>query len=58
MERLREHLLKNPADGHAWLLLGEELTSLGEEDEALTCFEKALELDPENYRALARALEA
>ncbi|TMG79138.1 MAG: tetratricopeptide repeat protein, partial [Betaproteobacteria bacterium] len=48
--------LSNPADAHAWFLLGACRHSLRDLDSALAAFDRAIALDPSNLQAAQAAI--
>ena len=51
LEKLKQRIMKNPADEWAYYNLGASLIQYEEMDEALKCFEKAVTLNPNNGMA-------
>lgn len=59
LARLRERLAENPDDRRGWTMLASSLASLGQFDEAIEAFDRAISLTPEDaglYSAKAEAM--
>jgi tetratricopeptide (TPR) repeat protein len=50
-EKYQKQLGKNPDNGRVWASLGSVLETLGEEDQALDAYEKAMKINPDNEAA-------
>ncbi len=51
LESYDDILTRNQSNVKAWYLKGYTLSRLGRYDEAISCYDRALEIDPEYYQA-------